>query len=363
LALLCGQPEKVFYLYKGCNELGAWKMGCRSERLPGGWIGEQREALECLKRMWGDDIASTQGLNAMEMLRSCEKKNLKALFLLGVDPLAVFPDTERTRKALAGMDLLIRTGTFPATGEELAHLVFPSAVLTETDGTYMNVDGRVQRSNKVANPPGGARPLARFLLDLAGHLDAAMSYPAARDIFEELCGLYEGWNALTWASVGRRGGVIPELPGAGPSSTDTSAVAEARPVPYIPPDQFPSGPQPPPHRPFRVFPEERTMYPGDGVLARRSWRLSEFDSNVDQVRMHPADCQRIGVRDGERVELRSEAGSVTARLGVDDAVPPRGVVVPSAGPSYMFQRLLSWPEQHCPVGWDRLFVSVTPVEE
>jgi len=39
------------------------------------------------------------------------------------------------------------------------------------------------------------------------------------------------------------------------------------------------------------------------------------------------------------------------------------VVVPAGGPAYILQRLLPWPEEFCPASWDRVFVSVTPVEE
>jgi hypothetical protein len=61
--------------------------------------------------------------------------------------------------------------------------------------------------------------------------------------------------------------------------------------------------------------------------------------------------------------LRSETGEVKARLVVDLDVPRSGVIVPAGGPAYLPQRLLSWPEEYCPLGWDRLFVSASVMEE
>jgi len=361
IALLCGQPENILFLFGGCNEVGAWELGCAPDRLPGSLVSMDSDALEFFRSRWDrPDIALKRGLDMMGMIRASEKGEIKALLFLGVDPLAFLPDTERTRKALALPDLVVRTGMFPATIEETAHVVLPVAGMTETDGTYVSVEGRVQRVSKISDPPGNARPTARSILDLSGLLGFPMGFVSARDIFDEITRTCPAWSGLTWEGVGKMGGMLLGNSAGGHGYAATGGVRKW--VPYPPPDSFVAPPGAPPDRPWKVYPEAQTAHPGDGVVSARSRRLARF-GKVAFVRMNPDDAQRIGVKTGSWVLLRSEVGEAKAQVIEDFEVPLTGLVVPSAGPRYIFQRLLPWPEEYCPPGWDRIYVSLASEEE
>lgn len=361
LSLLCGQPDNILFLFEGCNEVGAWELGCAPDMLPGSLFSTDREALELLRTAWGsEDIVFNRGADAMGMVREAERGEIKALLLLGVDPLATFPDTERTRKALLKPDLLLRTGMFPAVGEELAHIVLPTAAITETDGTYVSTEGRVQRVSKIVDPPGNARPTARFLLDLAGRLGSPLGYLTARDIFEEITKTCPAWSGLSWDDTGKVGGALLGNPGGTRGATEAGQVGKW--APYLPPDFFPSPPQPSSDRPWKMYPEAQTAHPGDGVVSRRSRRLGRF-GNAPFVRMNPNDTKRIGAKNDSWVVLQSQVGEVRVKVIEDVEVPQSGVIIPSMGPLYILQRLLPWPEEYCPPGWDRIHVSISPEEE
>ena len=360
LAFLCGQPESVFALFQGCNELGAWEMGCAPDRLPGGLPLEDLKARETLREMWQSEISVDRGFDAMGMVRAAEEGNLRALVLLGVDPLTCFPDTERTKKALGGMDLVVRTGMFPAGKREAAGFVFPLTAITEADGTYTNIEGRVQRVSKIADPPGAARPNARFLVDLAGKMGTAMGFLTAKDIFEEIRTVCPTWADLSWRGAGRSGGL--RLPIA--DSRHTEAIGQSGGSEYVacvPSDSCPS-PAACPGRPWKIFPEERLTQPGCGVVSSRSSRLSRFVKE-DAARINPADASTIGAGEGQRVLLRTDVGQVELRLTFDSAVPRLGIVIPTGGPGYLLERLLPWSEGEQPPVWDRIFASVELLEE
>lgn len=361
LAILCGQPHHIRFLFEGCNEMGAWEMGCTSARRLGCLAATDPGSREPLQDAWGPDAIFDRGLDTLSMLHSAESGTLKALLLLGVDPLAVFPDPQRTRKALAGMDLVVRTGMFPAVIEECADVVFPATAPAETDGTYINLEGRIQGMSKVTDPPGDARPNARLLLDLSGRLGAPMGFVTARDVFDEIRAVCPEWSDLTWAEVKRAGGVALHNHRRSGSPGEEGEEA-CRLVMYTPPDSFSERPAAPPDRPWKVFLEEQAAHPGDGVASGRSYRLSRFEEGKS-VRMNQEDAERISATSGSWVVLRSATGEVKARLVVDPDVPGSSVVVPAGGPGYLLQRLLSWPEEYCPLGWDRLFVSATVTEE
>jgi predicted molibdopterin-dependent oxidoreductase YjgC len=359
-SLLCGQPDNVLFLFEGCNEVGAWELGCAPDRLPGSVVPTDAETLEALRTAWSaPDIASNRGMDAMDMIRAAEKGELKALLLIGVDPLAVFPDTERTQKALSLPDLVVRAGMFPAVGGEVSHVVLPTAAMTETDGTYVSTEGRVQRISKVADPPGHAWPVARFILDLAGRLGSPLGFVTARDIFEEIVGTCPAWSGLSWDNVGQPGGGM--LGSQDDRCGGRNAGESCKWAPYLPPDSFPSPPQPPSELPWKVYPEAQTAHPADGVVSRRSYRLGRF-GNVPSVRMNPKDIRSIGAKQDTWVVLRSAVGEARVKVIEDAEVPPSGLVIPCMGPLYILQSLLPWPEEYCPPGWDRIHVSITPEE-
>jgi len=357
LALLCGRPENLFFLGDGTNVAGAREMGCTPRCLPGLAALDDPAVMAALKSAWGPRIASQRGLDALGMIRAAEAGKLKALLFVGADPLAVFPDTQRTRKALLKTDLVVRTGMFPAVTEECAHIVFPSAALPESDGTYVNIERRVQGMAKVVSAPGSAQPNARFLIDVGGRLGPPMGFVTARDIFDEIRSVLPDWDRLTWADVKKPGGDFPDEFSVAPENSQKSLF-----VPYLPPDSFPRPQNPPEEFAWRVFPEESPFHPGDGVLSARSRRLAGF-TREPIVRMHPADAQKVDFREGIRVAIRSEVGEATARLALDPDTPEAGVVVPQGGPWYMLHRLLPWPEEYCPASIDRLFVAIAAVEE
>ncbi len=168
------------------------------------------------------------------------------------------------------------------------------------------------------------------------------------------------WSELTWDSVGKMGGALLGISGSGHGYAKSDSVRKW--VPYPPPDSFAAPPPQPPDRPWKVYPEAQTAHPGDGVVSGRSCRLGRFGRTAS-VRMNPEDAHRIGAKTGTWVLLRSDVGEARAQVIEDLEVPSSGLVIPAAGPKYIFQRLLPWPEEYCPPGWDRIYVSVASEEE
>jgi NADH-quinone oxidoreductase subunit G len=99
------------------------------------------------------------GLNASQMLES----PLKAYLLLNVEPQLDFADSARAARALAGADLVVALSAFQSAAMEHADVMLPIAPFTETSGTFVNAEGRVQPFHGVVKPRGDARPAWKVL--------------------------------------------------------------------------------------------------------------------------------------------------------------------------------------------------------
>jgi NADH-quinone oxidoreductase subunit G len=111
------------------------------------------------------------GMSGGEMLVAAAEGRLKALYLVGVDPLRTFPDRALVEAALRRLDLLVVQDIAPSATAGKAHVVLAAAALPEKEGTITNVEGRRQPVAPVVQPPGEARSDLAILLDIAARLD------------------------------------------------------------------------------------------------------------------------------------------------------------------------------------------------
>ncbi len=99
------------------------------------------------------------GLNAAQMLA----KPLKAYVLLNAEPLLDAADASAARVALGGAQMVVSMSAFKSANLEHADVLLPIAPFTETAGTFVNAEGRVQSFHGVVKPRGDARPAWKVL--------------------------------------------------------------------------------------------------------------------------------------------------------------------------------------------------------
>jgi len=125
------------------------------------------------------------GLNAGQMLT----QPMKALLMLNTEPVLDAANAAAARKALAGSGLVVALTPFRNVADDLADVMLPIAPFTETAGTYVNAEGRVQGFHGVVKPLGDARP-AWKVLRVLGNLLAlpGFDFETAEDVRAEALG-------------------------------------------------------------------------------------------------------------------------------------------------------------------------------
>ena len=139
------------------------------------WIGEQTgatvgyfgEAANSVGAQWVKAQPQNGGLDAGTMLSSTA---LKALVLLNTDPLLDSANPAAAAKALTAAEMVVVLSPFK-TGVEYADVILPTAPFTETSGSFVNAEGRVQSFAGVVKALGETRPgwkILRVLGNLLG---------------------------------------------------------------------------------------------------------------------------------------------------------------------------------------------------
>jgi predicted molibdopterin-dependent oxidoreductase YjgC len=164
LALLTGNIGKescgVYILPEKNNSQGALDMGAVPGFLP------------------GYKPVSKIGLGAMEML---ESGNLKAMYVVGENPILTYPSS-KVKEALEAMEFLVVQDMFMTPTAELADVVLPVCSFAEKEGTYTNLERRVQRLKKILPCIGESRPDLEIFVDLCKQLDCDVPIDMQQEI-------------------------------------------------------------------------------------------------------------------------------------------------------------------------------------
>ena len=115
---------------------------------------------------------------------------------------------DRVRELADRVDLFVYSGTNGNATADLAHWVLPTAAYVEKDGTFVNVDGRVQRIGRAFAPLGDSREDWRLLLQLAEELGRPCAWRGPAAVFQALAEAEPPFAGLTYETLGDQGAAL-----------------------------------------------------------------------------------------------------------------------------------------------------------
>jgi len=190
LALMTGSlGEKgrgLYLLGTENNQIGAWDMGTVPDFLPGRQSISNDGYRKHWEQAWRVKLSPDPGLNIIRMIEEAEKGNLKALYIMGENPIRSLPESERVRKAFRNLEFLVVQDILSTETTELAHVVLPGAAFSEKGGSFTNLEGRIQSFEPVVHPPGQAKPDWEILDLLGRRMGHPESYPSVQRVRAEI---------------------------------------------------------------------------------------------------------------------------------------------------------------------------------
>jgi formate dehydrogenase alpha subunit len=309
LALLTGETEEkgggVYPLLTQSNGQGACDMGCLSEFLPGYQKVDDEKAQNRFEEIWERKIPEKPGFTYFEMFDKILEGKIKALYLFGEDPLITLPNLERLKNGLNQLDFLVVQDLFMTHIGSYAHVILPGVSFAEKEGTFTNMERRVQRVRKAIAPLGDSRPDWMILCDLSSRMGYSMRFDSPAEIMEEIASLVPIYAHIHYPSLEEGG--IQWFTVNGQRRRFTT-------IDYKGPVE-----QPDDRYPLWVIPRGFHYYYGIGTTTKRAAGLAKVLPDTC-IEVHPEDAFKAGLAEGDRVKIVSPRGEVETICRISDGL-------------------------------------------
>ena len=308
------------------NVQGASDSGAMPWHYPGYQAVDNEENARRWEEAWHIEpggLNRQRGLTTTEILAAVHPGGVRALYIMGENPMMSEPNLNHTRKKMQELEFLVAQDLFINESGAFADVFLPAASWAEKDGTFTNTDRRVQRVRQVIPPRGQSRPDWQIICDLARRVEKRLSraqsaywdYRHPSEILEEMARYVPDYAGIRYDRIEKVG-------------LQTPAPTLHHPgTPYLYSERFPRGEakfHPLEYTPNAEMPDEE--YPWvlstgrvlehwhGGTLTRHSWMDDLFPEALMDI--HPADAARLGVRDGSLVRVTSRRGSIVLRAKI-----------------------------------------------
>jgi len=310
-AFVASLPDgRILPLVRRGNVFGALDMGLAPTLLPGPAAVDDAAARGVLEREWGA-LPDGSGRDATGILEGAVDGSVEALVLLGCDPVRDHPRPSLAAAALEAAPFVVAFDLFLTDSSRRADVVLPVTGYGETEGTVTNLEGRVQKVDRIVPPPGQARATWSVLDDIATAMGGSLGATGVDVLTKEITRVvatYEGFDPdmLDWG--GGRDGILLPLGDAG------------RPLRHRPVDPGVRS------RAQRwALHVARELY-DDGVMTRHSPGIAGL-ARPARIHVHPRDAAVLAVRAGDRIRVTGD-GAAELEVAIDSSLAEGTVYVP-----------------------------------
>jgi len=332
LAMLCGnvgiEGGGVNPLRGQNNVQGACDMG----GLPNVYSGYQRvddpQAREKMKKAWAvDSLPEEVGLTVTEMMDFAYEGKLKALYIMGENPVISDPDTNHVKEALKKLEFLVVQDIFLTETAQFAHVVLPSLSFAEKEGTFTNTERRVQRVRRAVSPIGEAKEDWKIICEIATKMGYPMNYGSAKDIMREIASVTPSYAGITYERIEKEGIYwpcpSPDHPGTPILHVDKFARGKGlfHAIEYIPPAELPDK-----DYPFFLT-TGRILYQYHTRTMTMRTPLNEINPECF-VEISKEDARRLGIKSNDIIKVLSRRGEIKAKAIVTERVDKGTVFIP-----------------------------------
>ncbi|MEE1567291.1 MAG: formate dehydrogenase subunit alpha, partial [Arenicellales bacterium] len=333
LAMITGQIGRpgtgVNPLRGQSNVQGACDMGALPKYYPGYQQVANADAHAKFKKAWNVELSDNPGLTVTQMLPAAREGKIKAMYIMGENPVLSDADVTHVVEALENLEFLVVQDIFLTETAKLAQVVLPASSYAERDGTYTNTERRVQLTRPVVPPPGQARRDREIICELATAIGYPMAYASTAEVNEEMRELTPSYAGISHARLEAGAQLHWPCPSEDHPGTPilhrenfAHGLGQFHPVEYQPAAEETDASFPIVLTTGRMLEHYHT-----GTMTRRSKGLNGLVPGPF-VEVNDTDANKIRVKDGDRVKVTSRRGSIVLPAKVGSKVDAGVLFIP-----------------------------------
>ncbi len=320
------------------NVQGASDAGAMPYHFPGYMLVDEPGNAERWEHAWNIEpggLSRQRGLTTTEILSHAHPGGVRALYIMGENPMMSEPNLNVTREHMQQLEFVVAQDLFINESGAFADVFLPAVSWAEKDGTFTNTDRRVQRVRQAIAPRGDSRPDWQILCDVANRLEqrlgrpntAFWAYEDPHEIWDEMARVVPAFKGVSYRRIENVG-------------LQTPVPDENHPgTPFLFADSFPSGRG-------RFFPLEyvpvaeptdeeypfilttgRVLEHWHGGSMTRNSELNELYPEA-LLELHEVDAERTGLQTGDVARVTSRRGTVVLRVHISPKSRPGVVFIP-----------------------------------
>lgn len=264
------------------------------------------------------------GLQMVEILEAAYDGRMKAMYIMGENPVFSEPETMKVKESLLNLETLIVQDIFLTETAELADFVLPATSWAEKNGTFTNTERRVQLVRKAADPPGQAMEDWRIFCQLAQVMNSSEMFPyrSEEDIFEEIRSITPQYKGITYQRLKADGMYWPcpdeDHPGtpilhgekfATPHGLGVFKPIELRSLPETPDDDYPL-----------ILSTGRIIFHYHNSNMTGKSKILGNEISKSFVEINPKDALKLGISNQEMVKIITRHGEIETKVKITSKI-------------------------------------------
>jgi formate dehydrogenase alpha subunit len=313
------------------NVQGACDLGGLPNVYPGYQVVTMPEMTAKFEEAWGvEGLSGELGLTVTEMMNGAERGDVRALFVMGENPMLSDPDINHVRHCLEELEFLVVQDLFMTETAELADVVLPGASYVEKDGTFTGTDRRIQRVRKAIEPVGESKPDWEITCLLAQEMGAyGFDFASPAEVMDEIAETTPIYGGVSYERLDEASSLqwpVPTFDHPGTPYLHKGKFSRGR--GHFSPIHFKEAAELPDEEYPLILTTGRMMFHfHTGTMTRRTEKL-EQEAPEPYVEIHPDDAEKIGLNGADRVRVASRRGEIEVVAKVTSTIRPGVVFIP-----------------------------------
>ena len=310
------------------NVQGACDMGGLPNNLPGYQKVYDEDVRNKFEKAWDVPIDKNVGLHLPLIINGAYSGTIKAMYIMGENPIVSDPDIQHVKEAFRKVDFLVVQDIFMTETAEFADVVLPASTYAEKDGTFTNTERRVQRVRKAIEPVGNSKPDDVIIQELMQKFDPNYKIKSAKEIMDEIAKLTPIYQGVDYDRIEETGLQWPVLDKEHMGTEFLYPEEFGRGLGYFTPINYKgAAEQPDSDYPFTLTTGRILYHYHTITMTGKNEEIMEmYPENF--IEINPVSAKKLKLKQDDYVVVSSRRGDTTAKVHVSKDIGEDVIFMP-----------------------------------